>query len=364
MRKVSTFNNRGSPKKLLLAALVVLLPALLLAACSPNQAAPTVLEQTTEPPTAVPPTEVLPTPTEALPVEATPTEVSEAAQPEPEASVDRQAILVAWQAGPHGDTYDLGKGPNTYCSRCHSPQNWDPAATTDLPPNCVTCKFATDEELRIASTMDFVEEEDWVGIGCDTCHPSEGNLVQAQISWFNPIAEEHEPINTPNELCVKCHATTQGVSATGGRGVEHEIELGGSAHLNWAGALPQDRRPQYCTECHDAHSLQPKDCVDCHEDVLTMDTHMKGFIEEHENVTCMACHDASGLEVGPSPSDPNGMWVTQLSSTSRSGEVTTEYVHSHSIQWQVDCSRCHFEDNPWELEVLTPEGQAPEPASN
>jgi len=45
---------------------------------------------------------------------------------------EQSDILAAWTGSPHGNTYDLGKGPNTYCSRCHSPQNWDPASTTSM----------------------------------------------------------------------------------------------------------------------------------------------------------------------------------------------------------------------------------------
>jgi hypothetical protein len=55
----------------------------------------------------------------------------------------------AWEAGPHANTYDLEKGPNTYCAKCHSPTNWDPAAVVDPPPNCVSCKFPFESEPRI-----------------------------------------------------------------------------------------------------------------------------------------------------------------------------------------------------------------------
>src|SRR5512139_3462523 len=40
----------------------------------------------------------------------------------------QSVVWAKWQSGPHGNTYGLDKGPNTYCSRCHSPQNWDPAS--------------------------------------------------------------------------------------------------------------------------------------------------------------------------------------------------------------------------------------------
>lgn len=299
------------------------------------------------------PTEIMPEPTEAPtePPPPTPTEVP-----------DQSAFVADWENGPHADNYDLGKGPNTYCSRCHSPQNWDPASTVDRPPNCVTCKFPTDEEVRMASTMDFVEEADWVGITCETCHHVENDVVQEGLAWLNTVTGEQETVNTPNELCGKCHADTQGVAATGGRGVTHAIDLGGSAHLNWAGEWPQVDRPQYCSDCHNPHSTEPAQCVDCHEDVTTSDEHMKGLNDVMlDDVTCMACHDASGMEVGPHPEEEmGGVFVTLVSEMSRSGEMNTEYVKSHSIQWEVSCDRCHFEGNPWELTVLTAEGTPPE----
>jgi hypothetical protein len=298
---------------------------------------------------------------------------TEAPTPEPKVikpgvdldSPEYQVVMAAWEASPHGQTYDLGKGPNTYCSRCHSPQNWDPASAPDAAPNCVTCKFATDPELRIATTMDFVPEEDWMGIGCETCHATEDGRVLAEVSWLNVITMEHEPVGIPNELCGKCHVDSQGVKATGGRGVTHAVTLGGSAHLNWAGALPQDHRPSYCSDCHDPHSLAPKQCIDCHEEVLTLETHMKGTQEAHAALDCLACHDASGMDVAPFPPETeDARWTTVVTETSRSGAVTTSYAKSHSVMWEVDCSRCHFEGNAFELEVLNADGTVPEPSAN
>ncbi len=269
-------------------------------------------------------------------------------------------IQTGWGGSGHGNTYDLGKGPNTYCSRCHSPQNWDPTSTVDRPPNCVTCKFPTDEEVRNASTMDFVEEEDWVGITCETCHIMEGDQSTGQLAWLNVKTGLHEPVSSPNELCSKCHLTSAGVSWTGGTGVEHEIYLGGSAHKNWAGILDDTRRPDLCVDCHDPHTQTPPSCEDCHPDVRTSDTHIKGQNEIHENISCMACHDASGAEVGPHPDEAmGGMFTTVLSSISRAGEPTLEPIISHSVQWQVECDRCHFAEHPWELVEFTADGEIP-----
>jgi hypothetical protein len=346
----------------LLVGVILMACALALVGCGPDATqpppAPTDAQPIVSQPTKVADTPVV----EIKPTDIPATQEPGPVEPDPEILARQLMIEALWAEGVHGDTYDLGKGPNTYCSRCHSPQNWDPASTVDAAPNCVTCKFATDPELRIASTMDFVSEEDWKGIWCDTCHQIEDGIVQPGFAWFNTVTNEHEPVNIPNELCQKCHVTSQGVQASGGRGVSHGIVLGGSAHLNWAGALPQNRRPEYCSECHDPHSGVPKQCVDCHQDVLTLDTHMKGHADSHVNVTCLACHEGSGMLVGPHPDPENDEWVTLVSSVNRQGLTVTAYEKSHSITWLVDCTRCHFVDNPWELIVLTADGAIPAPA--
>lgn len=278
----------------------------------------------------------------------------------PEPAPDYSAQEAAWASGPHADNYDLGKGPNDYCSRCHSPQNWRPDSSAGPPPNCISCKFPTDAEVRDASPFNvFVSEEDWVGIPCETCHSFDGETITG-LAWLNTVTGEHEPVNTPNELCTKCHVTTSGVQVTSGSGVTHGIVLGGSAHLNFAGEWPQTERPQYCSDCHEPMSTEPMACVDCHTAVLALDTHIMGTNSVHTNVSCMACHDAEGYDVGPHPDEAmGGLWVTQQTTIGRGGPTTSAIV-SHSPQWQVSCDRCHFEGNTWELIVLTADGEVPE----
>jgi hypothetical protein len=320
---------------------LVLLFTLLITGCQPTASTPQV-ERVVE--TVIHTVVVEPTP---MPTE------------EPPPPPDYSDIMAEWEQSPHGNTYDLGKGPNTYCSRCHSPQNWDPESTVDAAPNCVTCKFATDAELRIASTMDFVSEEDWVGITCESCHRMEEGVVQG-VAWYNPLSGEHMDVNTPNEICTNCHLTSQGVSSTGGRGVTHEIYLGGSAHKNWAGMLSTERRPEFCSDCHNPHTQEPQGCVDCHE--INAAEHANGsYPTMAAKVTCMGCHEASGMDVGPHPNEAmGGVWVPIVSEMSRSGELTSSAVVSHSVQWLVSCDRCHFEGNLHELPVLTADGQPPE----
>ena len=67
---------------------------------------------------------------------------------------------------------------------------------------------------------------------------------------------------------------------------------------------------------------------------------------------CVACHDASGLEVGPF--EYLSEWVT-FRSTEFFGQISTNPYKSHKVQLVVDCARCHFVDNPWGLMVLEDE---------
>ena len=328
----------------------VLLVALLLSGC--GEKAPATLPPTPEPiieyvqvTVVVPPTEVPPPPT-----------------PEPTALPDQSAQVAAWEASPHGNTWGEGKGPNTWCSRCHSPQNWDPASFIGPPPSCFSCKFPTDPEMRIAEGNPFVPEEEWVGIPCETCHRMENGVATAGIAWLNPISMEYVAVNTPNELCEKCHVTTVGTGNPVRSAVSHKILLGGPAHLNYAGFIEETPPPTYCTDCHDPHTQQPKQCQDCHE--IDAVAHAGGRYPAMAGVvTCMACHDASGAEVGPNPDEAaGGMWTTTLTEVGRSGPTTTAII-SHSIQYEVACNRCHFDANPWELPVYTEDGEIPEPTA-
>jgi cytochrome c551/c552 len=104
---------------------------------------------------------------------------------------------------------------------------------------------------------------------------------------------------------------------------------------------------------------QPLGCADCH-DVASSATHAYVNVML-DRVSCIACHDAEGYDVGPDPNDPeNGLWTTTLTEVGRAGPTTSAIV-SHSIVHDVSCTRCHFEENTWGLQVLTEDGQIPEP---
>ena len=327
--------NKSTPKALWLSVVgALVLLAMLLYACAPAA--------TPEP---------TPTPT---PIPPTPT-----ATPLP----DQSGVTAAWEGSMH-NIYDLYYGPNTWCARCHSPQNWDPEAVPGKAPNCFSCKFPADAEPRVAVGNDLIPQEEWVGIPCETCHMvDENGIASEEIAWLNPISMEYVEVNTTTELCEKCHVTT--TNNLFGSAVVHQVYFG-SAHLNYAGFVNETPPPQYCTDCHDPHSLVAKQCVDCHE--IDEASHSKGMYAEMKDVvTCMACHDASpdwslktpsGITFAVGPYGENGVWVP-IDATLSKGVPKNIPIVSHAIQGEVVCTRCHSIDNPYGLTVLTAAGAIP-----
>lgn len=192
-------------------------------------------------------------------------------------------------------------------------------------------------------------------VHCEDCHLMENGLVLEKVSWRNQQTGQHEAVSDADSLCEQCH---DGISA-------------GHAHA----AL-------ICMDCHDPHKVSTT-CTDsgCHSNIPTVfyeapatpvgghpansssfcggsNCHLvataiaetAGSIHgsDHALVTCEACHDASQLQAGPSPED--GRWVIGLN-----GESANAAGFSHVIQLEVDCARCHFENNAWGLPLVTGE---------
>ncbi|MBI5880363.1 MAG: hypothetical protein HZB53_22150 [Chloroflexi bacterium] len=233
----------------------------------------------------------------------------------------------AWQGSPHANTYDEGKGPNTYCARCHSPLNWDPAAVVDAAPNCVSCKFAFDPQLRIAKGNPPVAKEAWKNIGCEVCHRVTNGVASGTPTWLDTRTGYHETVASSTDLCAKCHTDT----AT----IRHARDIGTQAHRTFA-----------CTDCHDAHSTVANCTASgCHD---AMPGTIRGHDSAHAKVNCVACHDAAKMEVGPAAE--GGAWAT-FRTTELLGRKTRAAYQSHNVQKAVDCARCHFAGNPWKLSV-------------
>lgn len=234
----------------------------------------------------------------------------------------------AWEESPHAHTYDLEKGPNTYCAKCHSPANWDPSAKIDDPPQCVSCKFAFEPSPRTAKSNPLVPEEDWANIDCAVCHRIEHGLVASSIAWFDKASGYYETVASPTALCEKCHLDNETL--------RHKRDLGDGAHADFT-----------CTDCHNAHTTRAS-CADCHDAQAIADV-PAGHDLAHASVACATCHDASGLEVAPL--EDGSLWMP-FRTRELLGRVIREPYQSHHIQLKVDCQRCHFRDNPWNLDEV------------
>jgi hypothetical protein len=236
-----------------------------------------------------------------------------------------------WQSGPHSAAYDLGKGPNTYCARCHSPQNWDSNARIDPPPNCVSCKFASEDSPRIAAGNPLIGAAEWKGIGCAVCHKMDNGIPNPGIAWYDQQTGYYLTVTSSSQLCEKCHTDTQTL--------QYAIDLGIEAHVDFT-----------CIDCHEPHSTAATCSSEaCHSDVAFSDElnpdHI-GHTSNHKSVSCVACHDASGLEVWPM--EATGIWTT-FRTTQTVGPAQTVPCASHNVTNQVMCVRCHFPGNPWHL---------------
>jgi hypothetical protein len=240
-------------------------------------------------------------------------------------------IWTAWRQSPHAATYALNKGPNTYCARCHSPRNWDPRATVDPPPDCVSCKFDFEAQPRLAQGNPLVAAGDWASIGCDVCHLTVDGQTTADLAWLNTATGQYEPVADATALCGHCHADTEVL--------RHRRDLGGQAHSAFT-----------CAACHDAHSTQAScTAADCHAGAGLSATPVPGHDDAHVSVACVGCHDAGTLAVAPV--EDSGLWITWRT-TELLGRSQSEPYQSHNLQRAVDCQRCHYPDNPWQLPLL------------
>jgi hypothetical protein len=237
---------------------------------------------------------------------------------------DPAAIEAAWLSSPHADAFVLDvAGNNNTCARCHAPVNWLPSMD-DLPESCFTCKF------ELEDPPPYISENDWVDIPCYTCHEKDKKEnIQPEIAWLEIAAiEEYAKVDNSTELCQKCHNEVDLP--------DHAMSLLGGAHAEFE-----------CTGCHNAHDTTTScGAVGCHEDVVEPAEPIAGHDEDHQMVSCEACHDADGLDVGPS--EDEGVWTTFILVPSGEAEIPVAYT-SHNTILEAPCERCHFAENPWDL---------------
>lgn len=238
-------------------------------------------------------------------------------------------ILQAWQSGAHANTYVSDESGNNVCARCHSPRDWAPTSSADLPADCQTCKFTVPMPMPVSET-------DWKSIECDICHRVTDGVVDSRVVWLDAAAAEYsssdnpyEMVGTNTELCEKCHRDT-GIFF-------YKRDLGNGAHAG-----------MQCTDCHGDHTLQA-DCATCHGNVLETDEPVPGHDAAHESVSCVGCHDASGLDVRPV--EGRDIWLPHRTIEMPGKSGANPYL-SHDLQREVACDRCHYANNPWGLGMI------------
>ena len=255
---------------------------------------------------------------------------------EVKAKSDPAVIEAGWGSSPHAASFVQDpEGNNNNCARCHAPVNWQPSMD-DLPESCYACKFELDPPPP------YIPEDQWESIPCKVCHePDKKGNIQPEVQWLEIAAlEEYASVESPTELCMKCHDTNNVP--------EHGMVHVGGVHEGME-----------CAECHDAHDTTATcGVVECHEAVIDPDALIAGHDDDHREVSCVACHDGAGLDVGPS--EERGFWMTFMpwSATTATGETEVQTdtgvvtFASHNLVLESRCNRCHFTDNPWGLSEI------------
>ena len=236
---------------------------------------------------------------------------------------DPEYLEKNWTNSSHADSYvQDNSGNNNRCAQCHAPTNWMPSMD-EMPESCFSCKF------EINDPDPYISEEDWAHIPCRTCHKlDKKDNVLPEIFWLE-IAQidEYASVATTDELCQKCHIPTN-------KFVGHPGTIVGGAHEEYQ-----------CVGCHDAHSNTAScGATECHDLNVAADPPIEGHDEDHQNVSCAACHDSGDYEVGPMD---EGQWITYITDSENMDELYP--FTSHNIVLEVVCDRCHFPDNPWGL---------------
>lgn len=234
---------------------------------------------------------------------------------------DPAAIEAEWQSSPHADSYILDtQNQNNTCARCHAPINWSPSMD-ELPESCYACKFELEDPPPL------IAESEWTDIPCKVCHKvDKKNKVQPEYAWLEiaPL-DEYIEVASPTELCLKCHAP---------------VDIPGHASVVVSGDHPDYE----CTRCHSAHSTVTScSAAGCHSDIIESPVPIAGHDADHQAVSCVACHDGSGMEVGPD--EETGIWITFVTGSTGDRFPFT----SHNVVLEASCDRCHFINNPWGL---------------
>jgi hypothetical protein len=277
----------------------------------------------------------------------------------------QQEILAIWRRGPHSKISFKSEFAQPYCAKCHSPQDWDPAVNPDEAFACASAIVNLKNGVTGEHNNQFYDIATWHAIGCKTCHLIDVNGdINRDTVWIDQETGKVETISKSINLCTKCHTQTHDI--------DHSVDLGNDGlHSTFD-----------CILCHDPHKTTAT-CSNggCHKNVANDLTLLKDLVVEpghetetahncagchflatqvaeegqlthigvqHSHLSCAACHDGSGMEVGPV--ENSNTWTT-LQSVEWEGMTAKKAKFSHIITKEVDCTRCHFKGNPWELKT-------------
>ncbi len=153
-------------------------------------------------------------------------------EPEPPKASEAQiaAVNAAWTDSSHNNVWNQREGTNTYCARCHSPQNWDPDAMRGgpVPGSCFNCHIGPSLRTN-ALGNEAIAEDDFVGINCNICHEAGQG---PELAIWNNATQGYDAVATTDELCGKCHADGYGgfdAVASGHGGDSGVADGGGTA---------------------------------------------------------------------------------------------------------------------------------------
>lgn len=246
------------------------------------------------------------------------------------ATVDVDAIPASWEISAHAHTFVVDRaGENSACTQCHAPANYIPPVD-EIPQSCFICKFEVTDPPPLTS------QDIWENIQCKICHePDRKGNFTAEYSWLEvPILEQYAVVNSSSELCLMCHKQVDLP------GHKPPVDLA-NAHADMV-----------CTDCHNAHDLQSSCAASgCHDDVLASGNSIAGHDTDHQNVSCIACHQAGGIPYGMD--DSSGQWLPLIQMKAVDGSNQLLAYASHDIVRDSSCITCHFSGNPWGLSVKT-----------
>ncbi len=289
-------------------------------------------------------------------------------------SAEQQKIQALWRRGPHSKVLLRPDEVNNTCAHCHSPGEWDPSLVAEKISDCAASVIETSQKTggsamintSLKSNEPTVDLTGWHAVDCKICHrPLENGEYSSEVSYWNQETGKYEEVVNNDELCKKCHRKSEGI--------DNSVDLGSGMHANLG-----------CTDCHEPHRAtascansachtkvaedlkiidklavlpghetgSPHSCGEagCHGTAtqIAQDKSLPHIGIEHGNVTCSSCHDATGKEVAPI-GDSLG-WNTWQQVTWDGKEGKRPYF-SHNVQRTVNCTRCHYQDNPWHLSI-------------